>query len=228
MYLSDRDLLWAIEQGTLIVDPKPAKIDPTSIDLHLDSVEQAKVWDIEAFNKDMKVPGGEPKELRIGKFTYDEFAPKYLKQPSDDSEQLVFRRGQQVIVKPGGFLLWQTKEWVGTPDGATLIAFVDGKSTRARTGILVHLTAPTIHATWAGNITLEIANLGPFHFVLQEGDSIAQIVVATISSIPSETMKKSVTYRQTDVSAASGAKKQVAPSPQSPKRGQSDRPPSRA
>jgi dCTP deaminase len=97
---------------------------------------------------------------------------------------------------------------VGTPEeGANLIAFVDGKSTRARTGILVHLTAPTIHASWAGNVTLEIANLGPFHFVLQEDDAIAQIVVATISSIPSEAMKGagSVTYRQTEVTG--GAKK---------------------
>jgi dUTPase len=50
---------------------------------------------------------------------------------------------------------------------------------------------------------LEIANLGPFNFVLQPGDAIAQIVVATISSIPAETMKAGVTYRQIEVSAAS-------------------------
>lgn len=209
MYLSDRDLRWAIEQGNLIVDPKPTKIDPSSIDLHLDSFENAKIWDIDAYNRDQTIAGAEPFELRIGKFRYPEFAPKYLKPPPTDASQLVFRRGGQIIVKPGGFLLWQTKEWVGTPEeGATLISFVDGKSTRARTGILVHLTAPTIHSSWAGNITLEIANVGPFHFVLQEGDSIAQIVVATISSTPAETMKVgSVTYRQTQVTSTAGSAK---------------------
>lgn len=106
-------------------------------------------------------------------------------------------------------MLWQTKETVGTPEtGANLIAFIDGKSTRARTGLLAHLTAPTIHASWSGKVTLEIANLGPFNFVLTEGDSIAQIVVATISSIPEETMKAGVTYRQTEVSAV--AEKNIA------------------
>ena len=51
MYLSDRDLRWAIECGDLIVDPKPERIDSSSIDLHLDSIDQAKVWDIETFQK---------------------------------------------------------------------------------------------------------------------------------------------------------------------------------
>lgn len=208
MYLSDRDLKWAIEQGNLIVDPRPTKIDPTSIDLHLDSPDQAKVWDVAAFNRDQEIPGGKPLELRIGKFNYKDFAPKYLIAPSANPADRVFRRGAEIVVKPGGFLLWQTKEWVGTPeDGANLIAFIDGKSTRARTGLLVHLTAPTIHASWAGKITLEIANLGPFHFVLEENDSIAQIVVATISSIPAETMKSgSVTYNQIEVTGSSPAK----------------------
>ena len=46
------------------------------------------------------------------------------------------------------------------------------------------MTAPTIHAKWAGQVTLEIANLGPFDFVLEEGDVIAQVTVARITSVP--------------------------------------------
>ena len=98
-----------------------------------------------------------------------------------------------MLVKPGGFLLWQTKEKVGTPKiNAGLICFVEGKSTKARTGILVHMTAPTIHAGWQGKITLEIANLGPFVFVLQENDVIAQLTVACVSSPPELELKKSM------------------------------------
>jgi deoxycytidine triphosphate deaminase len=68
----------------------------------------------------------------------------------------------------------------------------------------VHLTAPTIHASWSGQITLEIANVGPFHFVLEENDVIAQIVVAMVSSVPAQNMKQagSVTFGQVDVTAA--------------------------
>jgi dCTP deaminase len=95
-----------------------------------------------------------------------------------------------VIVKPGGFVLWTTKERVGTPlTNPRFIAFVNAKSTRARAGLVVHLTAPTIHAGWNGKITLEIANLGDFHFVLEENDVIAQVTIATISSPPDLTLK---------------------------------------
>ena len=37
MYLSDRDLKFAVETVQLIVDPKPEEYDTTSIDLHLGS-----------------------------------------------------------------------------------------------------------------------------------------------------------------------------------------------
>ncbi len=138
------------------------------------------------------------------KIVYKNFARKYQIPVPTDSKELVFRRHNQIIVKPGGFLLWQTQEVVGTPEeNADLICFVDGKSTRARTGFVVHLTAPTIHAGWSGKITLEIANLGPFDLLFQEyEDTIAQLTVSTISSPPIEKMKTHVTYGQTDVGAS--------------------------
>jgi dCTP deaminase len=195
MFLSDRDLIWAIRHGLLIVDPAPEEgskdLGPTSIDLHLDRIEEAKVWNLAKFRQRTALHGGQPL-LHLGSFKYKDFA-EYQTVPGEDSSDLVYQDGKRIIVKPGGFLLWQTKEKVGTPEqGAQLICFVDGKSTLARTGLIVHMTAPTIHAGWgAWNVTLEIANLGPFHFVLQEGDAIAQITAAQISSIPMRTMRAS-------------------------------------
>ena len=52
MYLSDRDIHWAIENKKLIVDPPPSEFDATSIDLHLDNPNEAKIWDIETFRKE--------------------------------------------------------------------------------------------------------------------------------------------------------------------------------
>ncbi|MDO8794033.1 MAG: hypothetical protein Q7J25_05380 [Vicinamibacterales bacterium] len=40
------------------------------------------------------------------------------------------------------------------------------RSSLARLGLMVHLTAPTIHAGFNGNITLEVINHGPFHLKL--------------------------------------------------------------
>jgi dCTP deaminase len=111
------------------------------------------------------------------------------------------RRGNEVVVRPFGFLLWPTKEKVGTPKiNADLICFVEGKSTKARTGMIVHLTAPTIHSTWTGNVVLEIVNLGPFDLVFHEGDAIAQLTVCKITSPPAKGVEgTSATYGQTGV-----------------------------
>jgi dCTP deaminase len=218
MYLSDRDIRWAIETRRLIISPLPAKIDPTSIDLHLDKIEEAKIWDLGAINKSNKTAGLKENEVRIGQFDYRLFSTQFLIPLPEKPDQLVFRRGHEVVIEPRGFLLWQTEEVVGTAeDRADLICFVEGKSTKARTGLLVHMTAPTIHSTWIGNITLEIANLGPFTFVLQAGDAIAQLTVATISSPPTENMKAGVTFRQGTVAAQ--PREIVVPHPQQPAQG---------
>jgi dCTP deaminase len=225
MYLSNRDIKWAIECGKLIVDPPPehfnAGYDETSIDLHLDSIKNgARVWDIESYKKNAKPRGAHRHaEIELGSFQWEDISDEYLVEVPAEAEgeeeaenQYVFVRSKEVVVRPFGFLLWTTKEKVGTPKidltaskpqrHPELICFVNAKSTKARTGLLVHFTAPTIHAGWAGNITLEITNLGPFDFVLREGDAIAQLTVATISSAPDMSLRKSKqqTQGQTDPS----------------------------
>lgn len=188
MYLSDRDLGFVLTTGQLIVDPPPAEMDTTAIDLHLDSIEAAKVWDVAAYEQAQRDAGHDPVTLGVGTFNYKAFAPRYtipIPPKAASGSQKVYRDGNRVIVEPHGFFLWQTKEVVGTPEtDPRLICFIDGKSTRARTGLLVHMTAPTIHAGWWGKVTLEIGNLGPFRLALKEGDAVAQIVVAAISSPP--------------------------------------------
>lgn len=212
MYLSDVDLKKAIADGQLIVNPNPdpvKDIGSSSIDLHLDSVEQAMVWNVELLAKDNKDRGEPERELNIARMQYGAMSRKYLTPPplekNADEKDRVFRRDRSVVLRPGGFLLWQTKEVVGTPEkNPQFICFIDGKSTRARTGLVVHLTAPTIHAGWNGNITLEMSNFGPIDLVLHEGDAVAQIVVAKITSCPSMNVaeRESATYGQKCVSGA--------------------------
>jgi dCTP deaminase len=196
MYLSDRDARWAIQRKLLIVespegDPPP-KIDPSSIDLRLDRLEEAKIWDVNAYNAQVSVGGGDA-VLHVGseKYKYGNMSKFLVSPPAhdpNDPEQKVYKNSVEIFVRPGGFLLWQTKEKIGTPStDPRFMCFIDGKSTRARAGLIVHLTAPTIHAGWSGNVTLEIANLGPFTFGLKENDVIAQLTIATISSPPEKT-----------------------------------------
>lgn len=206
MFLSDREMLYAIQCGRLIIDP-PTEIGPTSIDLHLDEVGQAKIWDIAKLARRNHEHGQPDRELRIGQCDYGKMSKEYHVSPPENQDAVVFRRGRQVIVKPLGFVVWQTKEVVGTPEeDADLICFINGKSTRARTGLVVHLTAPTIHPSWSGNITLEMVNLGPLDIVLEEGDVVAQLTVANVTSIPRRNMAQagSATHGQTGVGGTLG------------------------
>lgn len=227
MFLSGRDIKWAIDCGELIVNPRPehfkAGYDETSIDIHLGPIEKAEVWDIDRYAAGNRGRGVHRPELHIGDFDFKSTAGQYLmpvpEEPGDEEPEndnpddegpdhpLVYRRGQQVILRPFGFLLWTTAEILGTPlVNPKYICFVDAKSTRARTGIMVHFTAPTIHAGWNGNVVLEITNLGPFDIVLRPNDPIAQLTVALITSVPDLSLKakKSATQGQTRSSGAAG------------------------
>lgn len=91
-------------------------------------------------------------------------------------------------LEPGQFILARTVERVTFPilDGnrGSLAARVEGRSSLARLGLLVHFTAPTIHAGFSGTITLEMINLGPSPVVLKPYMRICQLIIEEVSGIP--------------------------------------------
>ena len=203
MYLSDNELKAALDDGSLIVEPRPKIIDASSIDVHLGPIESVSIWNKVQWERDERSAGHDP-AVHLGPYNYRDFSRRYQCPPpeySRESNALVMRKGKdEIFVRPGGFLLWMTEERIGTPEGdPKFICFIDGKSTKARTGIVVHLTAPTIHAGWNGNVVLEIKNLGDFTFILSPGDAIAQITVAQVTTPPSHkyTTARSQTHGQT-------------------------------
>src|SRR5436305_5537505 len=116
MYLSDREMTAAIKDGKLILDP-PTEVGPTSIDLHLDVIDQAKIWDVGGLEKNNLEHGLSPRELRISRINYGKISQRYLiPPPTKENSGLVWRRGNQILLRPNGFLLWQTRERVGTPE----------------------------------------------------------------------------------------------------------------
>ena len=66
------------------------------------------------------------------------------------------------VLHPQKFVLGWTAEYIDLKIDTRLAARVEGKSSIARLGIVVHMTAPTIHAGFEGQIRLEIANYGLF------------------------------------------------------------------
>jgi hypothetical protein len=65
-------------------------------------------------------------------------------------------------LSPHKFVLGITREYVELPRKSKIAARVEGRSTLARLGLVVHLTAPTIHSGFPGRIVLEMYNFGTY------------------------------------------------------------------
>lgn len=82
---------------------------------------------------------------------------------------------QPFILEPGSLVIGMTAEKVTLSNA--LAARVEGKSSLARFGVAVHLTAPKIDPGFSNQITLEIINLGPFRVYLSPLMEIAALIV---------------------------------------------------
>lgn len=91
---------------------------------------------------------------------------------------------EEYSLKSGEFVLAETLEKVTLP--ANLVGFVEGRSTWARVGVTVHVTAPKIDPGFSNHIRLEMANLGPFPIRLRAKiDKPCQLILfRTTSTIP--------------------------------------------
>ena len=81
-----------------------------------------------------------------------------------------------------------TEERIVLPEMSRLAARVEGRSSLARLGLAVHLTAPIIHAGFRGRITLEITNQGTIPIRLRPGLIICQLVFEMVFGTPQAVM----------------------------------------
>ena len=74
------------------------------------------------------------------------------------------------VLQPGEFCLGCTAEVIKIPK--TLVGWLDGRSTLARFGLLVHVTAHRVDPGWNGKVVLEFYNAGAWPLRLQPGMKI--------------------------------------------------------
>jgi len=97
--------------------------------------------------------------------------------------------GDGHILEPGGFTLGWTEENIELPVDSRLAARVEGKSSLARLGIGIHITAPTIHAGFKGPIQLEMCNHGFLRVRLMPGMPICQLIFEQTLGTPEKGYK---------------------------------------
>lgn len=92
----------------------------------------------------------------------------------------VLEPGVDLVLNPGEFGLATTVERVRIP--TDLVAQVNGKSSWARLGLMVHVTAGFIDPGFDGTITLELANVGTLPVSVPQGAAICQLVFFKLTS----------------------------------------------
>jgi dCTP deaminase len=176
MILSNREIHAALDAGRLIIEPQPqprqsrpghyCPYDTHSVDLTL--------------APEIAIP-------QKGPYVYDLISNGLAQFIGRNSQKLLLDKVQPFALEPNQFILAMTREVVGLPVPAEgegcLAARIEGKSSRARCGVLVHFTAPTVHPGWHGQLTLEMINLGPVPFMLRPMP-IAQLIVEEVKGVP--------------------------------------------
>lgn len=154
--LSDVDIREALSMGHIAVRPTPLRqaFQPASLDLTLDGHQGALV----------------PSLRGAGVVVSLDDPPKMIK------EEFVAETGTDRLVydiAPGEFVLMSTTEHVSL--SPRIAARVEGRSSMGRLGLTAHITAGFIDPGFRGNITLELANHGPYLVRVWGGMRVAQL-----------------------------------------------------
>jgi dCTP deaminase len=174
MILSDREIRLALERGWVKLTPIPPDElwSSTAIDLRLDA--QLRRW--------VDTPGGVCFRPGSVDFSFSEVIQKHS-ESMDVSEK-------GYVLPPQGFILGWTVEKIQLPYSSRLCARVEGKSSLARLGLGVHITAPTIHSGFGEAapegipLQLEIWNVGPLPIELIRYMPICQIIFEEVHGTP--------------------------------------------
>ena len=92
--------------------------------------------------------------------------------------EFTITRGDFLDIQVQQLLLGYTNEVVGLPQH--LGGRIEGKSSFARIGLFVHISAPTVHPGFHNRIMLELYNVGPLPIRVRPGDTICQLILERV------------------------------------------------
>jgi dCTP deaminase len=183
MILSDREARAAIQRKVIGVTPCPPASDQrwsaTTLDLTLDA--EIRPWAaLSGAGADVTI------DPSSAEFNSNELI-RQLTQPQSCE-------GEGYVVQPKSLVLGWTLDKIKLPNASRIGARVEGKSSLARIGLGIHVTAPTIHPGFGdkaddpefqgSQIRLEIWNISPLKIRIRKGMPICQIIFEEVHGIP--------------------------------------------
>ncbi len=164
MRLCDRDIEAYLNKGKLKIEPQPEAnaINGATVDVRL---------------------GNQFRTFREHTTPYiDLSGPKEEVSSALErvmSDEIVLPEGEAFFLHPGELALAVTLESVTIPDD--LVGWLDGRSSLARLGLMVHVTAHRIDPGWQGQIVLEFYNSGKIPLALRPGMTIGALSFETLT-----------------------------------------------
>lgn len=151
MILGTEEINRALDDGRIICDPAPQRVEGAHIDVTLGR------WTY--------VLGTNFKRAEID-----------LRDASAAEEFTLLEHDNDVVLPAHSFNLAHTEEFIGTATGSGLVPILHTRSTLARWGLSVHLSAGWGDEGYASRWTLEIVNSHPFDVTLPVGARVGCIV----------------------------------------------------
>ncbi|RUO60228.1 dCTP deaminase [Pseudidiomarina insulisalsae] len=150
MRLTDEQIEQYLDRGLIGIEPRPlsADISGVTVDIHLGN-EFRVLQDHAAPFIDISGPR--------------EDIERAMNQVMSDA--IILKPEQAFFIHPGEFALAVTHESVTLPDN--MVGWLDGRSSLARLGLMVHVTAHRIDPGWSGQVVLEFFNSGKLPLALR-------------------------------------------------------------
>ncbi|MXZ02027.1 dCTP deaminase [Candidatus Poribacteria bacterium] len=160
MLITDRDNIKYIEAGKIKISPEPelqTQLGSCSIDFRLSNTFRV---------------------VEHSKYPYIDLRTEI--DTNDLMRRVDVSDGDAFTIQPGELVLAATQEELVLADD--VMARLEGRSSLARLGIIVHSTAGLFDPGWTGIPTLELGNLGRMPVRLYPGMRICAFTFAQLSS----------------------------------------------
>lgn len=196
MRLCDKDIVKYLDRGEIVISPspQPEMVSGLTVDIRLGN--KFRVFE------DHAAP------------FIDLSGPKSEVQAALDSvmsDEIEIDEDKAFFLHPGELALAMTLESVTLP--ANIVGWLDGRSSLARLGLMVHVTAHRIDPGWSGNIVLEFFNSGKLPLALRPNMKIGALSFEVMSDYAEKpyNARSDAKYRGQDGAIASriGADKQT-------------------
>jgi dCTP deaminase len=172
MFLSDKDILAEVKAGAITLEPFDEKrLQPATYDIRLGNT-----------------------------FIVNESHSTKVIDPAKgifpSTQTIEVDDGEEFVLHPGVSILGYSKERFGSD---SYLIEVNGKSSLARIGLIVHNSASIVNPGHYLNIALELCNLNNVPIVLRPGMEIAQLSFTTLSSHTKRSYKQVGRYHLNNI-----------------------------